>query len=313
MKNLLLAAVLLTSIQSQAQIKEAYQKVKQSVTGSAKISQPHYFPAQWEVLAQVGITAANKDFKPKSNNSFGSKSKQQTATTAITFGILDNVSLGMNLNYDFNNKYTYEGAFPSVNFKGIKDPVFNLTGRVGDFNSVKIDLKLAYQPKTDNFKAPDTTHDGNAVNGYRTTTVGAEFDFLVTSSSQVFLSADYNMLSERDLEDQTTGEITKGKALKSTMFKFGTLTEITGDSFFGITFSLFHQDGGITVQSNGTTTYEASEIDATVLTVVGKHEFTPNSALNIEFDHFLNGKLEDSNSEFKLEGQTLSVNYLIRF
>lgn len=313
MKIFLLAAVLLTSFQSEAQIKEAYQKVKQSVTGSAKISQPHYFPAQWEVLAQIGITAANKDFKPKSNNSFASKSKQQTATTGITFGVLDNISLGMNLDYDFNNKYTYEGGLPSANFKGIKDPVFNVTGRAGDFDSVKIDLKLAYQPKTDNFKVPDITHDGNALNGYRTTTVGAEFDFLATSSSQVFLTADYNMLSERDLEDQTTREITKGKALKSTMLKLGTLTEITSDSFFGVTFSLFHQDGGLTVQSNGTTTYEASEIDATVLTVVGKHEFNPNSALNIELDHFLNGKLEDSNSEFKMEGQSLSVSYLVRF
>ena len=312
MKSLVFLAAIFISIQSNAQIKEAYQKIKQSATGSAKISQPHYLTSKWEVLAQVGLTLGKKELKA-SGAAFDAKLQQQTVNTALTFGVLDYLSIGINWDYDVNLKTTYEAQQPDQNYKGIKDPVLNITGRAGDFDLIKIDLKLAYQPKTGDFKTADTNHDGNALNGYRTTTVGAEFDFLITNASQVFITADYNILGERDLVDQTTGAVTKGKSLNSTMLKIGTLTEIMTDSFFGVTYSMFHQDGGLTRQSNGTSTFEASEIKVNALTASVKHEFTPNSAVNFELEHILNGTLEDSTSESKIEGNALSIAYLVRF
>lgn len=314
MKNLAaLSLVFLFALSSEAQIKNAYERAKQAVTGSAKISQPHYFPAQWEVLARAGLTFADRDYKLSSSNGFDANEKQLLINTELTLGVLDRISLGVSWDYDLSDKYSYEGNMPGLKYKGATDPVFNVTVRAGDFENIKFDLKLAYQPKTADFKAADATHDGNAVNGYRSTTVGAELDFLVTDASQVFLTGEYNNLSEKSLVDQTTGDVSKVKSLKSTLLKFGTLTEIVNDSFFGVTFSMLNQDGGLTTQDDGTSTVESAEIATTALTVVGKHEFTPNSAVDVQLEYVLNGALKYVTSESKIEGHALSVAYLVRF
>lgn len=313
MKNFIFVAIFVTSVQSHAQIKEAYQKISQSVTGSAKISQPHYFPAKWEVLAQAGATLANREFKPNDSASFDAKTAAQTINAAVTVGVLDFLSVGINWDYDLKNRATYESPLPAENSKGPNDPIINLTGRAGNFDSAKIDVKLAYQPKTGDAKFPAPDKDGNALNGYRTTTLGLELDFLVTNTSQVFLLAEYSMLGEKTVIDQTTGDVLNIKELKSNFIKLGTLTEIVNDTFFGIAFSNLHQDGGRTLQNDGLSTVEASEIKATALTVTGKHEFTPNSALNIELEYVLNGSLKSSTSETKFDGHVFSASYLVRF
>lgn len=314
MKNLVLVSlVFLFAVSSEAQIKNAYERVKQAVTGSAKISQPQYFTSQWEVLARAGLTLTDRDYKLSSSNGFDTNEKQLSINAELTLGVLDNVSLGVNWDYDLSDKYSYEGNVPSQKYKGATDPVFNVTGRAGDFENVKLDLKLAYQPKTADFKIADTTHDGNAVNGYRSTTVGAELDLLVTNASQVFLIGEYNNLSEKTSIDQTTGDIAKVKSRKSTLVKFGTLTEIVNDSFFGVIFSMLNQDGGLTIQDDGTSTVESAEIATNALTVVGKHEFTPNSAVDVQLEYVLNGSLKYRTSESKIEGHALSVSYLVRF
>lgn len=313
MKKTVLVAVLLASVQSQAQIKEGYQRIKQTVTGSAKISQPHYLTSQWEVLARAGLTFTNRDYKLSSSGGFDANEKKQAINTELTLGVLDNISVGVAWDYILNDKYTYDGGPSEQKYKGSADPVVNLTGRAGDFEYVKIDLKVAYQPKTADIKIADDTHDGNAVNGYRLTIVGAEFDFLVTATSQVFLVGEYSNLSEKTSIDQTTGDITNVKSLKSTNLKVGTLTEIISDSFFGVTYTMLKQDGGLTIQNDGTTTVESPEITASALTAVIKHEFTPNSALDVQLEHVLNGALKYRTSESKIEGYALSVSYLVRF
>lgn len=304
---------LLFAVNSQAQIKTAYERVKQAVTGSAKISQPHYFTSQWEVLAHVGLAYTGRDYKLSSSNGFDTSTKDVAINTELTLGVLDNLSLGINWDYDISDKHSYDGNLADENYKGATDPVINVTGRVGDFENVKIDLKLAYQPKTADFKVADDTHDGNAVNGYRSTIFGAEFDFLITNASQVFLIGEYSHISEKTSVDQTTGDIAISKAANSTLLKIGTLTEIKNDSFFGVTFSMLNIDGGRKIQADGASTVESPEVSANALTAVIKHEFTPNSALEIQLESILSGSLKYQTTESKVEGSALSAAYLVRF
>ncbi len=317
MKNLAaLSLVFLFAFSSEAQIKKTYERVKQAVTGSAKISQPHYFPVQWEFLFSLSADMTNIDVNTKSVGLTVSKYKnsQQNVAANFTLGLTDSLFVGLESGYTLKNEYSYSlPAAASENSTGMTDPTLNIVFRAADLDSAKLDLKLSFQPMLGDSKLGDSTHDGNGLYGANVTTLGGKVVFLATQASQLFLSGEYKLIGKRNLLDQSVNEVTEVDAHNGTEFQVGVLTEIDKDAFFGLNFTVSHEDSTDSTNLSTNQKSESESLDLKTLHLVGKYEFTPDTSLEVQVGHLLEGKSEGDGLESDVEANSLGFSYLVRF
>lgn len=317
MKNLAaLSLVFLFAFSSEAQIKKTYERVKQAVTGSAKISQPHYFPAQWEFLFSLSADITNIDINTKSVGLTVSKYKnsQQNLAANFTLGLTNSLFVGLESGYTLKNEYSYSlPTAPSENSTGMTDPILRVVFRAGDFDSTKLDLKLSFQPKIGDSKLGDSTHEGNGLYGANVTSLGGKVVFLATQASQLFLSGEYKLIGKRNLLDQAANEVTEIDVHSGTEFQVGVLTEIDKDAFFGLNFTISHEDSADSTNLSTNQKSESQSIDLKTLHLVGKREFTPDTSLEVQLGHILEGKSEGDGFDSDVEANSFGLSYLVRF
>jgi len=317
MKNLAaLSLVFLFALSAEAQVKSAYERVKQVVTGSAKISQPHYFPAQWELLFSASANITNIDVNVKSVGLTVSKYKnnQQSLVADFTLGLADSLFVQLESGYTLKNEYTYSlPAGVGSDSKGMTDPTLNVAYRAADLDSAKLDLKLSFQPTLGDSKEGDSTHEGNALSGGSLATLGGKLVFLATQASQLYLSAEYQFIGKTNLLDQTANEVSETAAHTGTEFQVGVLTEIDRDMFFGVNFTVSHEDSADTTNLSTHQKNESQALDLKTLYLVAKYEFTPDTSLTGQVGHLLEGKSEGDGFDSEIEANSFGLTYLVRF
>lgn len=237
MKNLIVSSLIfLVSVSAQAQIKNAYERVKQAVTGSAKLAQLHYFPEQWEADLNVGYRYQKYTIQGKNAGLTAYEFDQASSKveTALTMGVLDNVAAVLKFEYVISSEtdFSKPASQPSSKIKGVGNPTLGAVVRAFDGDGVKLDGLLEFTADVGERKQADSTHDGDAVDGGHTVLVGASLTGLITNSSQVKINFKYSMLGTQTSVDQTTNVKTEDEKRNQTTFEILTLTEITSDLFF---------------------------------------------------------------------------------
>jgi len=318
MKNLAaLTLVLIFAVSSEAQIKKAYERVKRSVTGSAKLSQLHYFPSQWEVDLNLGYRFTSLSLNGKSTGLTVVKADQSisTAVGELTLGVLDNVYTQLKWQYlvNFNVDYSQPASLASTKASGPSDPELAAVVRLVNGESVKLDGKFEFSASTGDHQEPDANNDGDAKSGGNEITVGGRLIALITDSSQLGLTLDYTMSDVKTSIDQTNGQITESGKTNQTEIEISTLTEITSDLFFGLTLNIVNIDG---YKSENLTTLSTSDYGSTSgksFNIIGKYEFTPDSSVGLQAGYVVDYNTSVGTVDLSVTGYNLSANYLIRF
>lgn len=318
MKNFAaLVLVFLISVQSEAQVKKTYQRVKQYVTGSAKLAQLHYFPEQWEMGLIVGYRYELLDVK---GNSTGitvleADTKVSLLKGAAVLGVLDNVYAQLNWDYLVAQdiKYSKPTSEPSTKYKGVTDPTLAGVVRVVDGESLKLDVRGAFQPSLGDFEEADGTHDGNAKEGGHAIAIGGRFVALVTNSSQLSATLDYRMLSLANSVDLSTQEVSEKAKHNETLITLATLTELKSNIHFGLLFAITNTDSFKT--KNLTTLAETNNgsVSSKVLNAVGKFELTQDSLVEVQLGYLIDYATTTNAVDITASGYSLTANYLIRF
>lgn len=308
--------VLFVAVQSQAQAKRIYKRVKQVVTGSAKLSQMHYFPRPWEMDLGIAYRYTNINIK---GNSAGitnveASQKQSIMKASAVLGVFNSVYAELDWDYLASYEVSYsKPSQPTSKSKGMADPTIGAVARLVDADSVKIDLKGKFQASTGDRLDPDSTHDGNAKSGGHAITAGAKMIALITDSSQLGVSLDYTMFALQNSVDQTTKVNYEDDKHNQTVVELSTLTEISSDMFFGVLLEIANTDGYKTTNLNTKSTSDMGSISGKTLNLVGKYEFTPDSLLQLELGYLLDYSQNVSNLDVSATGYSMTAGYLVRF
>lgn len=308
---------LLMASQAQAQIKKTYQRVKQAVTGSAKLAQLHYFPEQWELNLGVGYRYIALDIKGNSTGStvVDAQQNQSILKGVMTLGVFSRVYGQLNWDYlvAMDTTYSRPTNQPSTKAKGVADPTFSGVVRLVDGDSVKLDLKGAFAPSFGDHNKADSKNEGDAKSGGHAFTFGGRLIALVTESSQLSASLDYRMYSLQNSIDQQTNEITEDDKHNAVLVELSTLTELTSNFYFGALLEIAqteaYQSTNLTTQSktdNGT-------ISAKSLNVMGKYAFTPDTLVEVQAGYVIDYTSSVGTVDISATGYSLNANYLVRF
>lgn len=317
MKNMAgIILVLLAAIQSEAQLKKVYQRAKHAVTGSAKFSQLHYFPSQWELDLDAGYTYSNFDLKQTVSGLSTAEANQ--SGSAFNFeaklGIFDGIYLSADWDYVLKNdlKYSKPSGQPTYVSKGAAEPIFSGVWRVANAESIKLDAKLGYRPSFGDHYVADGQSEGDALTG-ELITAGARFVALVTETSQLALVGEYGLYSASSEVDQLTDQVSKNTAHGGFIFQAGVLTEIVNDTFFGADVALKRLESYTSTNLTSLVKTEQASLNQTFLILTAKHEFTPDTNLTGELGYLFDGQAEQGSSVIKLNGYTVGAKYSIRF
>lgn len=318
MKNIAgLILVLLTAVESQAQLKKVYQRAKQAVTGSAKFSQLHYFPAQWEMDLEAGYTYSK--FNLKQTDTGLSVAEADQTISALNFeaklGILDAAYLSVEWDYVMNTELTYTKPAnqPTYTSKGPAEPNFSGVWRVVDADSVKLDAKLGYRPSLGDHQEADSANEGDALSGGDLITAGGRFIALVTDNSQLALTGEYGLYGVAKEVDQITNQTTENNAHGAFVLQAGVLTEIISDTFFGADVAYKHTDAYTSKNLTSQLKTDRASMDQTFLILTAKREFTPDMNITGELGYLFDGRANQGTSEVKITGYTIGAKYAIRF
>lgn len=318
MKNFAgLVFVALFALDAQAQLKKTYQRVKQAVTGSAKLAHLHYFPGQWETGLSLGYRYSVINVKGNFTGSTVVEAEQKVSTvnSQLSLGVLDNVRLQLSWDYlaAMQVDYTKPANQASTKSKGLKDPLFAAIVRVADAESVKFDLKAGFQPETGDHEQADAANDGNAKLGGHTVVAGAKVIAIVTSNSQISAGLTYSMHSLQNSVDQTTSEIEESEKHNETLIELATLTELTPELFFGLTLEIANVEGYKSMNLTTRDTDDVGSISGKTLNLIGKYEITPDSLIEAQIGYLLDYSTETSNIDVSADGYSLSAGYTVRF
>ncbi|MES2802003.1 MAG: hypothetical protein V4654_05885 [Bdellovibrionota bacterium] len=309
--------VFLFAVSSEAQIKKTYQRVKQAVTGSAKISQLHYFPSQWEVDLALGFRYSSLSLNGKSTGLTVLEADQSISilTTSLTLGVLDNVYAQLKWDYmiNFNLEYSKPDTQPSSKSKGSENPAIAGVVRVVDGGSVKLDGKIEISPSTGDHLEADATHDGDAKSGGHTTTIGGRFVVLVTGSSQLGFGLDYTVFSLERSRDQSSGQISESAKHNQTTIEISTLTEITSDLFFGLMLDIVNVDSYKSTDLTSLSTTDYGSTSGKTINLIGKYEVTPDSSISAEVGYIIDYSTNIGSLDVSASGYSMATNYLVRF
>lgn len=318
MKNIAaLVLILLTAAESQAQLKKVYQRAKQAVTGSAKFSQLHYFPEQWEMDLEAGYTYSK--FNLKQTEAGLSVAEADQTSSALNFeaklGILDAVYVSVDWDYVVNQelKYTKPALQPVYVSKGPAEPTFSGVWRVVDGDSVKLDGKLGYRPSFGDHNEADGTNEGDALSGGSLIVAGGRFVALITESSQLALVGEYGLYGVANDIDQLTNQTTENNTHGGFILQAGVLTEIISDTFFGVDVGYKHIDSYTSKNLTSQLKTERASMDQTLLILTAKHEFTPDMNIAGELGYLMDGRSNQGTSEIKISGYSAGARYAIRF
>lgn len=318
MKNwIVLISIFFVTLSTQAQIKKAYQQAKQALTGSAKISQLHYFPEPWEVDLNLGYRYTAITLNAKSTGIMVIEANQLTSTafTEVTLGLFDHVYTQLKLDYlvNFNVDYSIPASQASIKSTGLADPELAAVVRVFDGDRVKLDGKIKFSPNTGEQKDPDATNEGNAKSGGSAATLGGRFLALVTDSSQIGLTLDYTMFGEKKSVDQSNGRLTETAKNNQLEIEIATLTEIANDLFFGLALTIVNIESYQTTNLTTLATTDYGSTSGKSLDLIGKYEFTPDSAVTLQAGYVIDYSTSIGNLDVSATGYNLSASYLIRF
>lgn len=312
-----LVLVLLTAVQSQAQLKKVYQQVKQKVTGSATLAQLHYFPEQWEVDLSVGYDYTTMDVKGTAAgiSVVEYESKSSVLQSYLVLGLSDNIFAQLNWDYLvlLDQSYTKPPGLAGDKSKGAEDPTIAVVVRLVDGGSVKVDTKLGFQPNTGDSQAPDDTHDGNAKTGGHATTIGARVIGLVTDSSQISATIDYEMLSVANAVDQTTNDVTERSKHNQLTIRLETLTQLTSEIYFGAQLDILSSDSYKSTDLTSNSTTDVGSASQKRVNLVGKYAFTPDSLVDLQAGYLLDFSSEISGIDYSVTAYTLAAAYVVRF
>ena len=315
MKSLAALILVITfAVESNAQIKKAYQQVKQAVTGAAQLSELHYFPKPWEANLTFGYRLQGTDVNIKSitGTFLDSNNKVSTVETSLRLGLLD--SLFAEIKWDYliaaDVDYSIPVNQPSLRSSGLKEPLFALNYRLADASAIKLDTKIGYQPSIDDSKSADSNHQGNAFAGGQAFVVGAKAIALITDSSQMALNVVFKNNSQAIKIDQTTNEITEVKAHNELNVEISTLTKLTSSLFFGLQLDFINIDA---YESRGNSTNDVGTTTGRVLNLIGKYEIHPDHLISVEAGYILDYKSQTSGLDVKAEGYSVALAYTVRF
>lgn len=315
MKNLaLVSLVFLFTISSEAQIKSAYERVKRAVTGSAQLSQLHYFPEQWEVDLTVGYRLQKLDVTVKSPTATITEAKQNISNieTSVRLGLLDSLFTQIDWEYliAMDVDYTVPANEESTKFAGAGEPTFALVFRAVDASSFKLDVKAGYQPSFGDHKDADATYDGDALTGGPAFVAGARAIALVTESSQVAANVTLKNSGDATVVDQTLNQTLEAKAHNQLDIELSTLTKLTSEMFFGLQLDMVKIDG---YDRRGSTTTEVGTTEYKVLNLIGKYELNPDGLITAEVGYILDFSGEVLGLDLSTEGYSAALSYTVRF
>ncbi|AZZ36151.1 hypothetical protein CIK05_04860 [Bdellovibrio sp. qaytius] len=315
MKKLLgLFLVLSYAVTSEAQIKQAYQRAKQAVTGSAKFAQLHYFPKQWETDLQIGYRYENLGLILKSSTATIADTDQSISVieSSVSLGLLDSLFAQIEWDYEVSKVVSYNqpAGQASNKYLGAGEPTLSVNYRLVNADSFKLDTKLGYQPSFGDLQDADATHDGNNLLGGPTAVIGAKAVALITDNSQIALDVTYQNFGEATEIDQITKEKTTIDAHNQLVFQLSTLTELTNDLFFGLQLDVINIDA---YDRHGLTTTEIGTTSGRVLNLIGKYEFTPDSLINADVGYVLDYKGKALNFDLVADGYSAAISYAVRF
>lgn len=317
MKNLLAVfLVFLSAFSAEAQIKKTYERVKQAVTGSAQLAELHYFPEQWEVDLSLGYryTKFSVEGKTAGLTAYEFDNATSTLATGFNLGLSDNVYATLNWDYLVSQNISYsQPTLPSTKSTGLADPTTGAVIRVFDGSGVKLDGKAQFTLNTGDRKESDGTNNGDAKNGGHVIEVGARMIGLVTDSSQISLTADYQMNGEATSVDQVNGDTTETDKYNQTEIELSTLTKLTSDLFFGITFDYINMDSykSTNLVTNSKTSYGSTT--GKTLSLQGKYQFTPDSLIQVEGGFITDYTGSSAGFDFSVTGYSSAINYVVRF
>lgn len=318
MKNLILGSfIFFASVFSHAQIKKAYERVKQAVTGSAKLAQLHYFPEQWEADLNVGYRYQKYTIQGK-NAGLTAYEFDQTSSevdTTLTMGVLDHVAAVLKIKYVIDSEINFSkpASQPSTNIKGVGNPTLGTIVRVFDGDGVKLDGLLEFTADVGEHKEADSSNYGDALDGRHTVMVGTSLTGLITKSSQVKLNFKYSMLGPQTSIDQTTNVKTETDQKNQTNFEILTLTELTSDLFFGLEFDYLTVEGYKSIDLGDLSTTDYGSTTAQALNLIGKYQLNADSLIEVQAGYLLGYNGEASGVDLSASAYTTAVNYLIRF
>ena len=318
MKNLVgLILVLFFAVESQAQIKKTYERVKQAVTGSAKFGQLHYFPQQWEADLNLGYRYQHFTIEGKNAGltAFEVERTSSDVNAILTMGVLDNLAATIELGYLVNSESKFTKPTPTAADKssGIQNPVLGVVFRAVDADSIKLDAKLEFSPDMGDSKEADSTHDGNGYSGGHKTNIGLSLTALATNSSQLRLNVEHSLISSENSVDQTSSEITESGSRNQTSIEILTLTEITSDLFFGLELDIVSAGGYKTTNLTTMTTSDYGSTSAKAINLIGKYLFTPDSLIELQAGYLLDYSGEAGGFDNSVSAYTAAASYQIRF
>lgn len=314
MKKLAVSSfVLLFAVSSQAQIKTAYERVKQAVTGSAQLSQLHYFPQAWETDLTVGFRLQKLEAKIKSPTATVTDAKQDISTvdTSIRLGLSD--SLYAQIEWEYLIAMDVDYSVPvqeSTKSTGAAEPLLSVVYRLVNADSFKLDTKAGYQPSLGDQKDADENNDGNALIGGQSFVVGAKAIALITGSSQVAANVVLKKFADATTVDQTTNQSSETEAHNRLDIELSTLTKLTSEMFFGLQLDIIKIDG---YDRRSSTTTEVGTTEYKVLNLIGKYELNPDNLITVEAGHILNFRGEVLGLDFNTEGYSVALAYSVRF
>ncbi len=318
MKNIAaLVLVLLTAVESQAQLKKMYQRAKQAVTGSATLAQLHYFPEQWELDLTLGYRYTTIDLKGNITGTtvLEANQKQHLLKSSLVLGVLDNVYTQLSWDYlvGMDVSYSKPTATPNTKSKGPVDPTIAAVARLVDGDSVKLDAKFAFQPSLGDHQEADANNDGDALAGGHAMTVGARLVALVTDSSQISATLDYKMMSLQNSVDQATKEISEDDKHNQTMIELATMTALTSDLYFGVLLEIANTDSYKSTDLTSNTTTNFGSVSGKTLNLVGKYLFTQDSLIEVQAGYLLDYSQTIGSLDTSATGYSVNANYTVRF
>jgi hypothetical protein len=311
-----LILVLLMTVQAEAQLKKAYKRVKQAVTGSAKLSHLHYFPKQWEVDLGAGARYTILDYKGNSSGLtfLEAEQKMSTLSGSLALGLTNIMYVQMDFGYQLASDVTYtKPSQPGSKSKGLVNPAFSGVIRLLEGDSINIDLKGKFEASTGDRQSSDATHEGNAQSGGHAFGAGAKIIASITDSSQLSAALDYKMMALRSAVDQSTKINYEDDKHNEVLITLSTMTELTSDLFFGVNLEVVNVDAYKTTNLSTKATSNTGSVSAKTLNLIGKYELTPDSLMQIEANYMIDYKEAGNNYDITATGYGLGASYLVRF
>lgn len=309
--------VLLLAIQAGAQIKKTYQRVKQAVTGSARLAELHYFPKPWEADLNFAYryTALNIKGNSAGLTVVDADQNQSTLKSSLALGLSDQVFVQMGWDYllatDIN--YTKPSSQSSLRYKGLQDPDLAAIFRVLNADSFKLDLKGAVRISTGDSEEADANHDGNAKDGGHALTAGAKMIALVTESSQISANLDYKMIGVSNSVDQTSKQTSEFDQHNEMLIELATMTELTTNLFFGVLLEIARVDGYKKTNLITKAATNTGSVSGKTLNAVGKYELTPDSLFEAQMGYLIDYSSTSNGVDVSATGSSLTASYLVRF